>query len=150
MKEKKPKEKKTLEHRYIIQLKIILLIVIIYCSWTASVALSIYNFNMGYRWSVLSIDEWMYIGCFMISFFIVIELLLYFNYRSRKKPTTWEAEKISTQFFKGKQLYVYTYPLHAKGGIFSKTYIPLSDHTVLQIRTQMIPAEHMWPMKKEQ
>ena len=149
MTEKRINKKKTIEYRYLIQLKISLLLVILYCAWTAFVAFSIYYLNMGYRWSVLSIDEWMYIGCFMIGFFIVIELLLYFNYLSQKKTTIWDEEKISTQFFKGKQLYVYTYPLHAKGGIFSKTYIPLSDHMVLQIRTQMIPAEQMWLKKKE-
>ncbi|MCX6664935.1 MAG: hypothetical protein NT038_02575 [Euryarchaeota archaeon] len=149
MTEKKTNRKKTIEHRYLIQLKISLLLIILYGSWTAFVAMSIYYLKMGYRWSVLSIDEWMYIGCFMIGFFIVIELIIYFNYRSQKKTTKWKEEKISTQFFKGKQLYVYTYPLQAKGGIFSKTYIPLSDHMVLQIRTQMSPAEQMWPMKKE-
>jgi hypothetical protein len=47
----------------------------------------------------------------------------------------------------GKPVFQFTYPIDAKGGIFSKTYLQIDDGFVLRIRSQMFTAEELWPSK---
>ena len=136
-----------LKDRYLKWSKVILLIAMIYFVWTIIVVISIYFLEMGYRWSILSMDEWMYTGCFILGFFIMLELILFSHYYSAKKKRL-EKEKLKPLYHKGKRVHIYTNPDDIKGGIFSKTYVPIDENNTLRLRTQMIPPEHLWKKKE--
>jgi hypothetical protein len=147
MPEEKPEELRRVEHRYLKQLEVSVFMVILCCLWVGFVIISTYYLGMGYRWSLLSLEEWIYVGCFVIGFFLVIELVVYAHYRSLTKGER-KREKPTLVFFQGKRVHVFTYPVHAKGGIFSKTYIPLGNDTLVQVRTQMVPPRELWSKKE--
>lgn len=145
---KRTREKKQgLEHRYLVQLESSLLFVLLYCIWVLFVIISIYYFGMGYRWSLLSMDEWIYSGCAVIGFFFVVELVIYLHYRSRTK-TYKKEEKTPAFSFQGKPTHIFTYPLNTKGGMFSKTYIPLDNNTLLLVRAQILSPQELWKKKE--
>ena len=135
-----------LRNRYRKWSKAILLIAIIYFIWTSFVIISIYFLEMGYRWSFLSIGEWIYVGCFLIGFFIVLELIFYGHYHSTKKGKL-EEEKPKPLFHKDKRLHMYTFPERAKGGIFSKTHIKIDENNIVNFRVQMVPPKELWGKK---
>ena len=135
-----------LGNRYRKWSKAILLIAVIYFIWTVFVIISIYFLEMGYRWALLSIVEWIYLGCFLIGFFIALELIFFIHYRSAKK-IRWEEEKPQPLFYKGKRLHIYTHPEGSKGGIFSKTHVKIDENNILNLRTQMILPDGLWGKK---
>ena len=55
-----------------------------------------------------------------------------------------EAEKPKPEFIDGKRVYVYSHPERMEGGIFSKTYIAIDKHSVLRLRSLMVPPNHLW------
>lgn len=92
----------------------------------------------GPYWAIIGLDIWIYILVIVLIFFTILEVTLYYRYRSLKKQAN--IQKIpKTQYMDGKKLIVYTYPKGAKGGVFSKTYIPIDKKHVLLLKTRMIP-----------
>ena len=130
--------------RYLKWLKFFFLIVILYIIWIIIVISSIYFFNMGYRWSYFTIDQWIIGGCVLIGVFLIFELFFIFTLLKHPEP---RGEKKQAHMYNGKQLHVFTYPVHVKGGIFSRTYIPLDENAIIRIRTQMIQPEQLWGKK---
>jgi len=124
--------------------KLFTILAFFYILWVAIVILGIYYLNMGYRWSYFSLEQWVLGGCILLGIFIVLELIFLLITTKQYTSQTQQVEKV---FFKEKQLHVFTYPSQAKGGIFSRTYIPLNEHTILRVRTQMIKAEELWQQK---
>ena len=141
---KENKTKQTPNKRYRKLPTLFFLITIMYTLWVVVVITGIYYLNMEYRWAYLTMDQWIIGGCIIIAFFLVIDFILFFKTSRYIKPQTQPSTTSQPLIFKGKQLQVFTYPAYAKGGIFSRTYIPLDEDTILQIRTQMIPAEQLW------
>ncbi|MFH1101684.1 MAG: hypothetical protein V1726_06590 [Methanobacteriota archaeon] len=129
---------------FIIWLKLFFLIAIIYTIFIVIVILGIYYLNLGYRWMILSIDEWITSGIILLGILILFEIIFYVISSKRTTPLQEISPVSTTPLFQGKHLHIYTHPHHVKGGIFSRTYIQLDDNTVIQIRTQMIPAEQLW------
>lgn len=137
-----------LKNRYRKLSKVVFILAIIYLIWVSFVIISIYFLEMGYRWALLSIDEWVYVGIVLLAIFIVLELIFFLHYHSAVKEKI-EGKKPKPEFYKGKRVHVYTYPSHAKGGLFSKTYIPIDDKNILRVRTNMISAENLWKKKEK-
>ena len=128
--------------------KVLLVIGVLYVVWIIFVIMSIYFLEMGYRWSFLSMNEWIYSGIFLLGLFVLIELIFFARYYVTQKEKL-EGEKPKPLMYKGKRLYIYTCPPHAKGGLFSRTYIPVDENTIVRVKTQMIPPEELWKTKEE-
>ena len=79
----------------------------------------------------------------VLAIFIVITILLYLDFRIRKR---WLEESLKPKptFYKGKRLYVFTYPQGAKGGVFARTFIDIDDKTVINLRCQIIKPQEIW------
>ncbi|MEM0493270.1 MAG: hypothetical protein QXS02_04900 [Candidatus Thermoplasmatota archaeon] len=138
-----PKPERNIVNLYSNLMRISLIIILLYTLWAIFVITSIYYLNLGYRWSILSMEEWFIIGCILYALTLVLEIIciiritrLHEHKKTEVKnntPTTL-AEKKTIQ---DKTIWVYTYPEGAKGGVFSRTYIPLDDDSYLQLRIQL-------------
>ena len=139
----------TRKKRYQRWLKVFFIIAILYTVWVIVDIVGIYYYNMGYRWAYLTMEQWIMSGIILIAVLLIIELIFFVNSKTTKAPKQkplqpQKHEVIKSQEYHGKKLYVFTYPRDVKGGIFSRTFIPLDDNTLLQVRTQMKPAEQLW------
>ena len=114
------------------QLSIIFLIVLII------VSIGIYVFGAGHNWALLSIDGWFILINALIVVFIVLNILFYFHYFAIRNKRI-ELEKPKPEFINGKRVYIYTDLKGKDGGIFSKTYIEIDNHSILRLRTLIIP-----------
>ena len=100
-------------------------------------------------WAGLSPSLWLTMISILIGMFIVIDIILYATPRFFTIQTINESEELLVEFPEveqrdGKQVYDYTYPVGAKGGIFSKTYIKIGEDALVRIRNQMITKEEIW------
>ena len=144
---------KTIQHedsrrinRYMKWTKFFLFIVVFFFVWTMFVVISIYFLEMGYRWSLLSINEWIYLGWGVIGFCLCLELIFYGHYRS-VVPKEVLFDTPEHKFFQRKHKYEFTQPKGAKGGIFTRTVVKIDDHTEVNIRIQMISPKDLWKNK---
>lgn len=97
----------------------------------------------GPNWAILSIDIWMYTLVVLLLFFTIIELTLYYRYRSVKNQMN--IKKIpENEFINGKKIIVYTFPKKAVGGVFAKSYISIDKKHVLLLKNRMIPPGELW------
>ena len=149
--EKVERVKDKLGVRYSRLSKIFLIITVLFIIWVVIIALRIYLFELSYNWALLSLNNWVYVCCFLIGFFIILDVLFYFHYNvARNKGLIQEKdkrliqEKPKLQFYRGKRLYLYTHPKGAEGGIYSKTYIKIDENSVLRLRTLIVPPEALW------
>lgn len=136
-----------LKARYSTLSKVFLVIAILFILWIVIVVLGIYLLGLGYNWALLTLDNWIYVLCALIGFFVVLEIIFYLQYNVARKKRL-EAEKPEPEFCKGKRLYVYTYPKGAEGGIYSKTYIKIDENSVLRLRALMVPPQDLWGKKE--
>ncbi len=139
---------------------LLLLIAILFTLWTLAAVLSVFSFQMDARWALLSPTEWVIIDTALVAFFLLIDLAIYSRYRAKTRPLHPKAPKVkkprktkidkapAPPTIKGHEVYTVTLPMGAKGGIFSKTFIPIDDNRVLQLRYQMIPPTTLWPSKQ--
>jgi hypothetical protein len=140
--------------RYDKLFKIFLLISILFIILNVLIATGIYIFDMEANWAGLSLDNWIYICCGLIMVFIIFEIFFFIYYIIlsdnglilRKKRS--KKEKPKKEFIDGKRVYIYTHPMDAEGGIYSKTYIRINENSVLHLRTLMIPPEDLWDPNK--
>jgi amino acid transporter len=101
----------------------------------------------GYNWAFLNINNWIITISIILILLIIFELVFYFHFsafRSKRK----EQEKPKPEYIKGKRVHVFTHPKGKEGGIFSKTYIEIDEHTILRLRTLMILPEELWGKKE--
>ncbi|HEC81530.1 MAG TPA: hypothetical protein ENI42_03780 [Thermoplasmatales archaeon] len=132
--------------------KILLVISIAYFIVLMLIILAIYYFGVGYTWVQqlqLSLQNLALIGCIMYLLFILFEILLYIDYRNQKKKVE-ELKKPKPLYYKGKRLLVYTHPKGTRGGIFSRTIIPVDSETFINLRYQMVKPEELWGEEKNQ
>jgi len=145
------KKLKWMKRRRITVSKILLVISIAYFIVLMLIILAIYYFSIGYTWIQqlqFSLPNLALAGCIMYLLFILLEILLYLDYRNQKKRVE-ELKKPKPLYYKGKRLLVYTHPEGTKGGIFSRTIIPVDSETFINLRYQMVKPEELWSSDKE-
>jgi len=139
-----------------------LVIAIIFTVWTIVVVLSIFMLGVGNGLTFLTPTEWVIANIIVVAVFLVLDSLIYLRYRSKarglepqvaREPRRWRRGKkapvAAPEMIHGSEVYTVTLPLGARGGIFSKTFVPIDDHRVLQLRFQMIPPASLWPPQQE-
>ena len=126
--------------------KLLFILFLLFYAWIITLLLSIYQFNMGYRWAFLNLDQWITTAIILTAVFILIQLILLVQYQSLNIKSE-ELKKPRPVFIHGKKIVEYTVPKNSKGGFFSKTYIPIDECNTLQLRTQVIPPKDLWTKK---
>jgi hypothetical protein len=127
--------------------KFFFLFTVLYTLWTAIVIMGVYFLQLGSKWAVLSMEQWILSAIAIISIAIGLEVILLLQYMLSKREALEVLEpkkQKHVEYIQGKQMHIFTIPLDAKGGIFSKTYILLDEERVLNIRYQMIPPNNLW------
>lgn len=124
-------------------IKIFLIISILFLIWIVFIILGSFILEFEPNWAILDLNNWILIWCFLIVIFIIFEIALYIHYISSigKRIEFVETEP---EFIFGKRLYIYTFPIGYKGGIFSKTYIQIDKNSVLRLRNLIIPPGDLW------
>ena len=126
--------------------KWIVVISILYFVWIGFVFVSIFVFGISYNWAILTFDLWVYVGLALFSFFIVVEVVLLVYYWSivRKKAFRMPLfkpvkEEIKTEeVSEGKKIIIYTCPKETEGGVYSSSYINISDDMTLKLRQMLV------------
>jgi hypothetical protein len=123
--------------------KLLFLFIIIYSLWIALLIIGIYYLQLGEKWAILPLEQWILSAIVLISIAICLEiiLVLYFVLSNKKQL------KKQPTLLDGKLVHNYTIPIDAKGGIFSKTYILIDEKRILNLRYQMIPPSDLWEQK---
>jgi len=127
--------------KYSILTKLFLIISILLTIWIIIVFAGVSS--LGYNWAGLSLEGWVIALCVIFGFFIILELIFCYHYDSVKDKRV-ELEKPKPEFMNGKKVYIYTCPEGEEGGIFSKTYVEIDEHSVLRLRSLMIASEELW------
>ena len=123
--------------------KLFLVITILLILLIAVAFLGIAGFGYGYNWMLVSLEGWIIIVSVLIAIFIILELLFYSRFSALKNKIK-ELEKPKPEFVDNKKIYAYTIPKGVEGGVFSKTYIEIDEHSALRLRTLIIPPEEIW------
>ena len=84
-------------------------------------------------WALLTFSNWIIITTIFIGLFIIVDLIFLFHPSFKQLIPVEEGGK--PEFIDGKRVYEYRYPEGEKEGVFSKTYIPLDDKTLIRIKT---------------
>lgn len=122
--------------------KLFLVITILFILLIAVAFLGIAGFGYGYNWMLVSLEGWIIIISALIAIFIILELLFYSRFSAVRNKIK-ELEKPKPEFVDNKKIYAYTIPKGVEGGVFSKTYIEIDEHSVLRLRTLIIPPEEI-------
>jgi hypothetical protein len=141
-------DEEKLKRRYLKASKLLFLFTVIYSLWVALTIMGVYFLQLGTKWAVYTIGQWIVSAIVLISVVIALEIIfLLHNALLRKKHLQPKQPKQKT-FVQGKQVHNYTIPVDAKGGIFSKTFIMIDETRVLNLRYQMIPPNDLWKQKQ--
>jgi len=125
--------------------KFFFLITVLYTLWIAVIIMGVYFLDLGNKWAILTMEQWILSAIALISIAIGLEVVLLIQYTlSSKKQLQPLEPKKQKEFIQGKHVHRYTIPYDAKGGIFSKTFILIDEKRVLNIRYQMIPPNDLW------
>jgi membrane protein YdbS with pleckstrin-like domain len=133
-----------LKQRYLKASKIFLLLTIIYSLWVIIIIIGVYSLGLNFKWATFTIGQWISSAIALISILIGFELLFILHYLYLKRKKAKPEPSKQPVYIQGKQLYHYTLPIGAKGGIFSKTFILIDENRVLHLRYQMIPPNELW------
>ncbi|MBN1280648.1 MAG: hypothetical protein JXA00_03275 [Candidatus Thermoplasmatota archaeon] len=137
-------EEETLKHRYLTVSKILLLITMMYIIWIALLLIGSFTLKLAGDWAVLTLEQWVLSAIALLSIVIVIEVLFLLHHMVLQQHQGKPKKTRQPAYLKGKQVHTITLPLGAQGGIFSKTFIAIDDHRVLNLRYQMIPPSDLW------
>jgi len=140
-------EEKT-KQKYLNISKILFLFAILYTLWIALLIIGAIYLELGPKWAALTIEQWTLTGIFLIAIIIGIESILLLHYSLLRRKQLQPEQPLQPVYLQGKQVYSYTVPDDAKGGIFSKTYIMIDDCRVLNLRYQMILPNELWGQKQ--
>ena len=131
-----------IRYRYIRFISVFLLIGIALFIWVLIVFSGILFWNYSNNWAGLGLDVWIYLVSIIIAVIIIINLFLFFHYRSIDSKRI-EMLKPQPEFINGKQVHVFTFPEDFQGGVFSKTYVNIDDHNLLRVRTVIVDPEDL-------
>lgn len=132
--------------------KLFLILAVVFSMWIVLVLSGQLFLQYDHAWTGLPLSFWLVLISLLFGVFIIIDIFIY------AKPTFFfttttsiEQPQITTPFEvkHGKQIYEYTSPKKAKGGLFSKTYIPIDDTTVIRVRHQIISENKLWGKNEE-
>lgn len=85
-------------------------------------------------WALLTFSNWIIVTIIFIGIFIVLDLIFLFH-PVFKQFIPLEEGGGKPEFIDGKRVYEYRYPEGEKEGVFSKTYIPVDDKTLVRVKT---------------
>jgi hypothetical protein len=136
------------KHKYLRVSRILFLFAMIYSLWIALLIIGAFYLELGNKWAVLTTEQWILIGIFIIAVIIGLEMILLLHYSLSKRRYLQPEHPPQPVYLQGKQVYSYTVPVDAKGGIFSKTYIMIDQTRVLNLRYQMILPNELWGQKQ--
>ncbi len=119
---------------------LLLLIVII-------IGIGTISLDMGPNWAILNFESWAIIWCVLTAVFIFFDIFIYLKIRYKGEIITEEKQQ-KEEILHGKKIFVYTHPENAEGGIFSKTYIPIDENSVLRLRELIVTAKELWGNKE--
>ncbi|MEF8880088.1 MAG: hypothetical protein V5A64_06850 [Candidatus Thermoplasmatota archaeon] len=91
----------------------------------------------GPNWLFFPIEIWLYFLVSLLVLFAVLELVFFQRYKS-SISTVRDDRREKPRYIDGRRVYVYTFPKGAKGGVFSKTFIPIDENSVLLLRCRMV------------
>jgi hypothetical protein len=147
-KEKKQKIKtKNQIKTYLIISKIFALISFLFLLLVITIAIGTISLDMEPNWAALTFEYWAIIWCVLTGIFIFIDTFLYIKIR-HKGEIIIEQKEEKEEILHGKKIVVYTHPENAEGGIFSKTYIPIDENSVLRLRELIVNAKELWGKKE--
>ncbi|MBN1859901.1 MAG: hypothetical protein JW840_00410 [Candidatus Thermoplasmatota archaeon] len=129
--------------------KFFFLITMIYSLWIVLLVMSVYFLQLEYKWAGLTIEQWILSAIVLISLILALYVILLLQYIILKNKHLHPEKQKEHEYIQGKQVYHYTIPLDAKGGIFSKTFILIDEDNVLNLRYQMIPPNDLWGQQQE-
>ena len=135
-------EENKLGNRYTKLIKLFLLLTILFIILVAIVTFGIFIFGAGHNWALLSLDTWLIIITVIIFIFILLNFIFFIHFILIQKKRI-DLEKPKPEYINGKRVYIYTFPTVKAGGIFSKTYIEIDKHSILRLRTLMIPPNEL-------
>lgn len=132
--------------------KLFLILAVIFSMWIILVLSGQMLLEYDDAWTGVTLSFWLILISVLFGAFIIIDILIY------AKPTYFftahtpmEQTAITTPFElkHGKHVYDYTLPKDVKGGLFSKTYIPIDETTVIRVRHQIIADTKLWEKEKK-
>ncbi len=124
--------------------KFFFIFTVLYTVWIIIVIMGIYFLELGSKWAIFTMEQWILSAIALISIAIGLEIVLLVHYTLARKKYLAPKKQKQKEYVQGKQVHSYTLPFDAKGGIFSKTYILIDEERVLNIRYQMIPPSELW------
>jgi hypothetical protein len=127
--------------------KLFIIIIVLLLMWLVVVGSASMILEFDPLWTGISVGNWALVISALIGVFIVLDIVLYV--KSEGPTTTFEVFQPITQstepeFKDGKRVYIFTYPVESKGGIYSKTYLEVDATHILRIRNQMFSSEDLW------
>lgn len=98
------------------------------------------------NWTVFPLSTWLLAISIIFGIFIIIDTILYAYPKQIIYAETFsETHRMPSlvDIKEGKEIYDYKFPKNVVGGLFSKTFIPIDDKTVLRLRHQLISEDMM-------
>ncbi len=141
-------EQEKLQYRYLRASKFFFILAVIYLLWIGLVIIGAYFLQLGNKWAILTIEQWVLSAIFLISVVIGLELVFLLHFFLTKKRHLLPEKQKQRIYLQGKEVVTYTIPIESQGGIFSKTFIPIEERRVLHLRYQMIPPKNLWEQKE--
>jgi len=127
---------------YFILSLILFIVSIILIIFFLVVTIGVISPDVGHDWALLSFNDWLLSLSGIFAAILILELIFYLHFRSIHNNRI-ELEKPKPEFINGKKVYVLTLPKNQEGGVYAKTYIEIDNHTLLRLRTMMIPPSDM-------
>jgi hypothetical protein len=141
-------DEETQKHKLFKATKYFFLFAMIFSLWLVIVISGVYFLQLGGKWAVLTIEQWILSAIVLISLVIALDIIFLIRFILLREKYLHPEKRRKKEFIQGKRVYRYTIPLDAKGGIFSKTYILIDENRVLKLRYQMIPPGDLWGEKQ--
>lgn len=113
--------------------KIFIILSIILVFWVIVLVSGTYLLEQADGWAGLYLVDWVTVVVVVLGVFTVLNIVFLFY------PTTIQvSQEEKAEFIQGKRVYEYTYPEGERKGVFSKTYVPVDDKTLIRIKTLII------------
>jgi FlaA1/EpsC-like NDP-sugar epimerase len=133
--------------RYLKTSKLLFLFTALYSLWIVLVIMGVYFLQLGIKWAVFTIEQWILSAIILISVVIALEIIFLLHDTLTRKKLLKTEQAQQPIYMHGKQVNSYTIPAGAKGGIFSKTFVMIDETHILNLRYQMIPPNNLWKQK---
>jgi len=141
-------DEEKLKRRYLKASKLLFLFTVLYSLWIALVIMGVYFLQLGNKWAVLTLEQWILSAILLLGVVIGLEIIFILHNALLRKKQVQAEQPQQPVYLQGKQVNSYTIPAGAKGGIFSKTFIMIDEARVLNLRYQMIPPNDLWGQKQ--